>query len=93
MSNSLRFVTDYSKGILGEPDSAELWNNILSKIPDHVLVKPDVKILNVAFGYGTEADLLAQRMIDLGVDRTAIKESICLIDKFQTFTNRAQRKG
>lgn len=93
MSNSLRFVTDYSKGILGEPDSVELWNNILSKIPDHVLVKPNVKILNVAFGYGTEADLLAQRMIDLGVKRAAIKESICLIDKFQTFTNRAQRKG
>lgn len=93
MSNSLRFVTDYSKGILGEPDSAELWNNMLAKIPDHVLVKPDVKILNVAFGYGTEADLLAQRMIDLGVERAAIKKSICLIDKFQTFTNRAQRKG
>lgn len=93
MSNSLKFVTDFSKGILGEPDSVDLWSDILSKIPDQVLLKPNVKILNIAFGYGTEADLLAKRMIDLGIDREAVKESICLIDKFQTFTNRAQRKG
>jgi hypothetical protein len=93
MSNSLKFVTDFSKGILGEPDSPDLWNSILDKIPNEVLLKPDVKILNVAFGYGTEADLLAQRMIELGVDKEAVKKSIHLIDKFQTFTNRAHRKG
>lgn len=93
MSNSLRFVTDFSKGILGEPDSPVLWNSILDKIPNDVLLKPNVKILNVAFGYGTEADLLAQRMIDLGVDKAQVKKSIYLIDKFQTFTNRAYRKG
>ncbi len=93
MSNSLKFVTDFSKGILGEPDSPALWNSILDKIPDDILLKPDVKILNVAFGYGTEADLLAQRMINLGIDKAQVKESIWLIDKFQTFTNRAHRKG
>jgi len=28
----MRFVTDLSKGILGQPDSIELWHNLISKL-------------------------------------------------------------
>lgn len=93
MSAGMRFVTDLSKGILGESDSQKFWTEISSHIPDSVLVKPDVKILNVAFGHGTEADILAKRMLDLGVPAKKVKDSIYLVDKYRVFTNRAVRKG
>jgi len=93
MSSTMRFVTDLSKGILGSADSTELWNEIISHIPDEVLLKPDVKILNVAFGYGTEADIIVKRMLGLGRTLEDVKNAITLVDKYHVFTNRAIRKG
>ena len=89
----MRFVTDLSKGILGEPDSNELWAEIIGHIPDSVLLKKNLKILNLAFGYGTEADLIVKRMAGLGVDYDTINNSIWLLDKYHAFSNRAKRKG
>lgn len=89
----MRFVTDLSKGILGEPDSSVLWSEIINHIPDFVFLKKDLKILNLAFGYGTEADLIVKKMTSLGVDQDTIKNSIWLIDKYHAFSNRALRKG
>ena len=89
MSNSMRFVTDLSKGVLGQPDSEELWAEIISHIPDEVLLKPGVRILSVACGHCTEALLIAKRMLALGISKEAVRESIWLIDKYQQFTNAA----
>jgi len=93
MSNGMKFVTDLSKGILGTADSSELWEEIIAHIPDSVLLKPGVKILNVACGHGTEADVLVRRMVALGVPKEQINDSIYLLDKYTVFTNRAKRKG
>ena len=37
----MRFVTDLSKGILGKPDSVEVWEQIISSIPDETFLKKD----------------------------------------------------
>jgi len=92
MSNSMRFVTDLSKGVLGQPDSAELWAEIIAHIPDEVLLKPGVRILSVACGHCTEARLIAKRMLALGISKEAVRESIWLIDKYQQFTNDAVKR-
>lgn len=89
----MRFVTDYGKGILGKPDSKEVWKQIISNIPDEVFLKKDVKILNVACGHCTEADIIVKRMLALGCTTSKIKDSIYLIDKYSVFTKDAKRKG
>ena len=89
MSNSMRFVTDLSKGVLGQPDSEELWAEIIAHIPDEVLLKPGVRILSVACGHSTEALLIAKRMLALGISKEAVRDAIWLIDKYQQFTNDA----
>ena len=83
----MKFATDMTKGILGAPDSTVLWTDIISQIPDAVLLKPGVRILNVAAGHGTEALILAKRMLSLGVSKEQVNESIYLIDKYRVFTN------
>lgn len=84
----MKFTTDLSKGILGKPDSADLWREILSpeNIPDSVLLKPDFSALVVAAGHGTEAVILAKRMLDLGLDKDHVNNAITLVDKYNTFT-------
>lgn len=89
----MRFVTDFGKGILGKPDSAEMWSNITNYISDELLSKKDIKILCVAFGHGTEADVLVKRMSALGRTAADIKNSIYLLDKYSVFTKDAKRKG
>lgn len=89
----MRFVTDLNKGILGKPDSKELWNDIISQVPDEVFLRKDLKILCVAFGHGTEADLIVKRMLALGRTSKEIKNSIVLLEKYQVFTKDAVRKG
>lgn len=89
----MRFVTDLTKGILGKPDSAEMWNSIISNIPDHVFLKNDLKILFPACGHATEADVVVRRMIRLGVSVEKIKDCLYLVDKYKVFTKEATRKG
>ena len=89
----MRFLTDLSKGILGKPDSEEMWHEIISCIPDEIFLKKDLKILNLAFGHGTESDLIAKRMMSLGRDVQEIKDSMYLLDKYSVFTKEALRKG
>jgi len=86
----MKFVTDLNKGVLGSPDSAELWGEIISQISDEVLLKPDIKILNVACGHCTEAVILVKRMLSLGISKKKIQNSIWLIDKYKVFTNHAK---
>jgi hypothetical protein len=86
----MKFATDLSKGILGNPDDPSLWEEIISYIPDSVLLKPNVRILNVACGHGTEAVILAKRMLALGIPKEQVQESIWLIDKYKVFTNHAK---
>ena len=83
----MRFKADLSKGILGKPDPEGLWEEIISYIPDNVLLKDGVKILCVAAGHGTEARILTSRMISLGRTPEEIKDAIYLIDKYMMFTN------
>lgn len=85
----MKFISDMSKGILGEPDPLELWTDIVSHIPDSLLTKPGVKILNVGSGYCTEADIIAKRMMALGVAKQDVLDSMYLLDKYQVFTHRA----
>ena len=87
----MKFATDLSKGILGSNDNIELWNIVISNIPDSVLLTPGIRILNVACGHATESVLLAKRMIALGVNTEDVNESIWLIDKYYVFTNPAKK--
>jgi len=89
----MRFVTDLSKGILGKPDPVELWEEIISGIPDEVFLRENVKILSPACGHATEADVVVNRMKQLGVSAQKIKDSIYLVDKYKVFTNDARRRG
>ena len=89
----MRHVQDLSKGILGAPDSDVLWTEITNYIPDEVLLKPDVKILNVACGHGTEADILVKRMFALGKSPEEILDSIYVLDKYNVFTSQMTMKG
>jgi len=89
----MRFVTDLSKGILGKPDSTEMWNTIVNSIPDTVFLNKDVKVLCPACGHSTEADAIVQRMHKLGKTSQEIKDSLYLVDKYSVFTKAALRKG
>jgi hypothetical protein len=82
-----KFNSNKSQGILGEPDCEELWNNILRHIPDKLLVKPGIRILNIACGQGTEAVLLAKRMQNLGINKDAVNESFHLVDNSRIYAN------
>lgn len=86
----MKFATDLSKGILGSADSAELWTSSIAQIPDDVLTNPNVRILIVACGHGTEAVIIARRMLELGVSEEQVNQSIWLIDKYRVFTNHAK---
>jgi len=89
----MRFKSDLSKGVLGKPDPEGLWEEIISHIPDSVLLKDGVKILCVAAGHGTEARILTRRMRSLGRTPEEIKDSIYLIDKYMMFTKPLMRLG
>ena len=89
----MRFVRDLSKGILGKPDSKELWDEILENIPDAILLKDNVKILSIASGHATEAKAVAHRMLRLGRSVQDVKNSIYLTDKYKVFTNDLKTKG
>lgn len=89
----MKFVTDLSKGILGRPDSEELWNEIISYVPDEMLLKPDFRALVVACGHCTEAILLVKRMQSLGIPNSRIQDAIWVLDKYQVFTNQARCLG
>ena len=87
------YLVDQSKGMLGKPDSVELWEQIICTIPDSVLLKDDVQILCVAVGHGTEADVIAKRMLKLGRTVKEVKDAMVLLDKYSEFTNLAKQKG
>ena len=93
MTHTMRFATNLAKGILGKPDPEGVWHSIISYIPDEILAKPNVKILNVAFGHLTEARILVQRMRALGKTADEIKDSIYLIDKYRVFCADAKEYG
>ena len=86
----MKFATDLTKGILGSADSTEMWTEVTANIPDRVLKRPNVRILVVACGHGTEAVILARRMMALGISKEQVNRSIWLIDKYQVFTNHAK---
>ena len=86
----MKFAVDLSKGVLGNADSTELWTEIISNIPDSVLLTPNVRILSVACGHCTEAVILAKRMLALGISKKRVRDSIWLIDKYKVFTNHAK---
>jgi len=86
----MKFATDLNKGIVGTPDDAAVWQDLVDQIPEDILRRPNVRILNVACGHGTEAVLLAKRMLALGIKQERINNAIWLIDKFQVFTNHAK---
>lgn len=86
----MKFVTDLNKGILGAPDSPEVWHELINQIPNSTLLNPKALILNVACGHCTEANLLVKRMMALGIKQEQINSRVWLIDKYRTFTTHAQ---
>jgi len=86
----MKFAVDLSKGVLGNADSTELWTDIISHIPDSVLLTPNVRILSVACGHCTEAVIIAKRMLALGISKETVRNSVWLIDKYRVFTNQAK---
>jgi SAM-dependent methyltransferase len=78
---------------LGDPDSIDLWTEIIDKIPDEVFLNPDIKILNVACGYGTESMVIVRRMRKLGFEDDYINNRIYVLDKAIWATNRMMLRG
>lgn len=56
----MKFVTNFGLGILGKPDSPEMWEEILSNRQMYRACKYAKKILVVAGGHGTEIDVLVK---------------------------------
>ena len=56
----MKFVTNLGLGILGKPDSTNLWREILSNRQMYRACKYAKKILIVAGGHGTEIDVLVE---------------------------------
>lgn len=83
------YISNLALGILGGPDSEDLWEEIIHKIPDEILMKPDLKILNLACGHGTEALVLAERMMfgSMRIKPEQVNRSIYFLDKYSIFTN------
>lgn len=69
-----------------------LWEEIIDQIPDEVFLRPNVKILSVGSGHGTESLVIAERMIDLGIPMNTINDSIFLLDKFFVFKSEVQAR-
>ena len=86
----MKFASRLDLGILGEPDSPELWQEIIDKID----IKPNMKFLNVASGHGTEAKVLARALVNSGhYTKEQAIDAIYLIDKYKMFTNHAKFIG
>lgn len=79
-------VKNISHAVLGQGDSRELWEEIVSHIPDEVFLKKDVRILNVACGHAEETKAIIRRMLALGRTKKDIKNAIVLNDKYRCFT-------
>ena len=82
----MKHAINSNVGITGS-DPTNPWEEITSHIPDETLLKKNVRILNVACGYGTEIEILRRRMKKLGRTDEEIRNIIWMIDKYQTFTN------
>ena len=89
----MKYIANYSEGILGQADPIEVWKSVIDSIPDSILTKKNCRIMNFACGHGTEADIIVKRMSDLDCSQKKIKESIYVNDKGIEFTNRMKRKG
>ena len=86
----MKFATNLSLGVLGQPDSEELWSEVIDKID----IKPNMKFLNVASGHGTEAKLLARKLVSSGFyNKEEAISSIYLIDKYDVFCNQTKLMG
>ena len=86
----MKFASRFDLGILGEPDSPELWQEIVGKID----IKPNMKFLNVACGHGTEAKVLAKALVNSGYyTKEQALDAIYLIDKYKMFTEHAKFIG
>jgi hypothetical protein len=77
---ALQTMPDQSRGILGVPDSTELWQKICEDISDEILKKHDLKILLPSCGNAVEAYVLIKRMLGLGFSIEHIKSCFYLID-------------
>lgn len=92
MAISTALISNSRLGNLGKPDSEQMWQSITDLIPDSILSKPGVRILCAASGHGTEAIIIAKRMIALGISKEQVNESIWLIDSCRIFTNYVKLK-
>jgi len=70
-------ISNKSNAVLGTRDAEKLWKKALKEIS---LKKKQIKILNVAAGYGTEANLLKKEMEKSGWNNTEIQNSLYLLD-------------
>lgn len=81
------YVKNMSRAVFGHAGPQELWEEIVSHIPDEVLLKKDVRILNVACGHATETKAIMRRMLALGRTKEEIRNAIVLNDKYSCFTH------
>ena len=86
----MKFASRLDLGILGEPDSPKLWEEIINEID----IRPNMKFLSVACGHGTEAKVLARALVNSGYyTKEQAIDAIYLIDKYQMFTKHAKFIG
>ena len=86
----MKFASRLDLGILGEPDSPELWQEMIDKID----IRPKMKFLNVACGHCTEAKVLAKALVSSGhYTKEQALDAIYLIDKYKMFTEHAKFIG
>lgn len=86
----MKFQRRLDLGILGTPDSEEMWQEIIDKIK----IVPNMKILNVSFGHCTEAKLMVNKMVDSGLyTKEEAIDSITMIDKHSAFAGQAKWYG
>jgi len=88
------FIQDLAKGIVGKPDSKDLWENIINSIPSRSLTyNKDRKFLFPAVGNGTEVTVLFTVLKSTGWSKHQILNAFYIVDKYKAFTNPFKRLG
>ena len=89
----MRFATNLDNGVLGMPDSEELWADVWSHIPESVLTNKKSKFLFPAIGHGTELKVLCGLLKERGWTKRQIINACHIVDKYRVFTNPIRAMG
>lgn len=88
----LSFKGDISRGQLNHADPVELWDGIINSISDEDLLAAK-NILVVASGRCTEAIIIRDRLMKLGINKEEVNARMTLVENDFWLAGLAEKKG